>query len=558
MGNTAIELTFRDLPAYSFDAQRIPRRWRLVQNELCSRHLRRCHQQIFREGRRDRLRVVVVAHPFEKRISNPVGNTAIELAFRNLPIQNATAVLRHHVIDDVDLTRLRVDFNLDDGAAAGKSLFFDHQHLRCFHTWLHAFGKTISGSSCNGFGDITETDFEVRTTHPHLSPYNLKIGFSRFEHIGGHAQDFLSHGRRRHVRRRAGRHGKSTVRGADPVRNRSCIANGDDDVLGVTSELCGDDPGQHRAGPLSDGRSAAGHEYLPRCADTNSHRFERPSPGAFHIVTKTDTEITSICPRRRLSRPEAAPIRTVERFLLHDLILARVENDRQSTACMQLFFVRHRVRRNEVPAAYFGPVDIELLRNPVEQTLHCKRGLRMPGTPHRRCRNLVRQRDLHIHHASRHHISHRQRLGGVGRKVDAAARIRSVVVNDLTAYPKYLAVGIGRDFDFPILVTFLGSSDEMLTAILDPFHRPFQDHRGDTERHVFWIEYEFRAKPAADVRRHDADVAFIAAKHIDQGAHCRVRCLRRTPIGQKIFRRIVVRDATPTLHRMPPTAVLPQ
>ena len=42
-------------------------------------------------------------------------------------------------------------------------------------------------------------------------------------------------------------------------------------------------------------------------------------------------------------------------------------------------------------------------------------------------------------------------------------------------------------------------SDEMLLAVLDPFYRALQPHRGDADQHILRIKFTAHTEAAADV-----------------------------------------------------------
>ena len=224
---------------------------------------------------------------------------------------------------------------------------------------------------------------------------------------------------------------------------------------------------------------------------------------------------------------------------------------------MQLFFIRHCVGRDEVPAAHFGPVEGQFLRNPIQKAFHREGGLGMSGAPDGRRRYLVGERHLHIHAACRHHIAHGKGLRRIGGEVDTTTGISAVIVDDLATDAEELAVFVTGDLDLPILVPFLGSGDEMLPSILDPFYRPSEEHRRYAKGHVLGIEDELRSKPAADIGCGDAGIALVAPQHIDQGPLRCVRRLGRAPISELIGCRVVFGDATSAFHRMSATSMLP-
>ena len=125
------------------------------------------------------------------------------------------------------------------------------------------------------------------------------------------------------------------------------------------------------------------------------------------------------------------------------------------------------------------------------------------------------------------------------------------------AQPENFAGGVDRDRHVPILIALLGRAEEMLAAVLDPFHRPAKLERRRRNHRLLRIEDRLRAKTAADVRRDHADRFDIAVEQIGEHAAAEMRRLRAGPYREQVRNRIVARQHGARLDRHAAAAVLP-
>ena len=239
-------------------------------------------------------------------------------------------------------------------------------------------------------------------------------------------------------------------------------------------------------------------------------------------------------------------------------IVAAVEHDGESAARFELRAVGHLRRRNQVAAPHLGAVELELARHAVEQALHHEHALRMAGAAHRRHRHLVGEREPDVHAVGRQLVAERHVLGGVVRQVDTARRVGAVIVYQRAADAEQARLVIDRHFDIPVLVALLRRGDEMLEAVLDPFHRPLQQYGRQAGDDILRVEDQLRAEPAADVGRDDAYLVLVAPEHVAKEAHRSVRHLRRAPERKPVVQRVMQRDGAAAFDRMAAAAVLPE
>ena len=98
-------------------------------------------------------------------------------------------------------------------------------------------------------------------------------------------------------------------------------------------------------------------------------------------------------------------------------------------------------------------------------------------------------------------------------------RIGAGVVQHGAAQAEDLALRVDRDRDLPVLVALLRRREEMLAAVLLPFHRTAELHRRGRDHRLLGIERRLGAEAAADERRDHADRFEVALEQV--GRACR-------------------------------------
>ena len=104
------------------------------------------------------------------------------------------------------------------------------------------------------------------------------------------------------------------------------------------------------------------------------------------------------------------------------------------------------------------------------------------------------------------------------------------------------SLAVDRDGDLPVLIALLGRGEEVLAAVLLPFHRTAELHRRGRYHRLLRIERRLGAEAAADERRDHPDRFQVALEQIGQRAAAEVRRLRRGPDRQHVGGRIVARQ----------------
>ena len=115
--------------------------------------------------------------------------------------------------------------------------------------------------------------------------------------------------------------------------------------------------------------------------------------------------------------------------------------------------------------------------------------------------------------------------------------------------PNPAILGDGR-FDFGDAVRSGTRGDQMLDPVLDPFHRPPRDARGNRHEHHVGKHRELDAETAAAVGRNAR--AKLRTGHAQRARHHRMRAERSLEIRQHVIAavgRIELRDDDVAFHR---------
>ncbi len=385
---------------------------------------------------------------------------------------------------------------------------------------------------------------------------HVDLAFGNAEAACGERDHLLFHVVARDHRRASGVDRLPAGEGADALADGIGVAERHHDVGDRTAEPVGDDLRQRRMGALPLGGRAGRHRDLAVAQDAHGDAFERPEPGAFHVIADADADMAPGGARGRLARREAGIVGKGHGARLAQREIAARIDQRLAVAEYEADPVRHLFRRDHVAAAQFGAVDGEFARHPVHQALHGEHRLRPAGAAHHRGRHPVGEDDRGLELECRYHIgSGKGGRGDIGRD-DSPWQVGAVVVDHFPAQSSDFPVGIDGDGDLPILVALLGRGQEMLAPVLDPFHRTAEPQRGDRDDDLLGIERRLGTEAAADERCDDADVLEVAVEQVGNGGTAEMRCLRRRPHRQPAGRRFLARQHGAALQRHRGAAML--
>ena len=125
------------------------------------RQLGRGRQQVVREGGGERLAAVVVAHPFEQRVADPVRDAAMDLAVDDHRIDQVSGILQRVILDDAHLAGLHVDLDLGHVAAVGVGQIVDAELPVGLEPRLDAGREAVAGRAAQDARELAELDREL-------------------------------------------------------------------------------------------------------------------------------------------------------------------------------------------------------------------------------------------------------------------------------------------------------------------------------------------------------------------------------------------------------------
>ena len=129
--------------------------------------------------------------------------------------------------------------------------------------------------------------------------------------------------------------------------------------------------------------------------------------------------------------------------------------------------------RDQIAAAELDAVDAEIARRHVEQALAKEIGLEPPRPAIGADRRLVGDMQRHVDADVRNAVGARQHLRDVARARRAVgAQIGADVGMGVAAQRQDRAVALAGDLELAFGVARVIGGDQMLAAVLDPFHRP--------------------------------------------------------------------------------------
>ena len=195
-------------------------------------------------------------------------------------------------------------------------------------------------------------------------------------------------------------------------------------------------------------------------------------------------------------------------------------------------------------------IDLQLVRHDVHQPFDQVRRFGSAGAAVRVGRHLVRvdaddlEPDRRNLVAAREHEARERRHG---RREQL--QVRAKIGNRRRLQAEDSAVVLHRHFVVTDLIAAMNRGGGVLAARLDPLHWRAQAHREMRAQRLFGVHVQLRAEPAADFRRHDAQLRFGDAEHVRQQRPQQMRDLRRRPQRQRPFAAVVGRDDGARLDR---------
>ena len=212
--------------------------------------------------------------------------------------------------------------------------------------------------------------------------------------------------------------------------------------------------------------------------------------------------------------------------------------------------IRHFVGADGVAPPDLDAVDVEFLRDRVDQPFAHERRLVAAGRAIGRRRRLVGQAEMADGAVGRHAIGPGQ---DAGRHVHDARRvgahIGALIVEIAVVDGEDHAVAVDGGADLVQLLARVIGRDQMLAPVFDPFHRPVEFLGGDANQHVLRIKLAAGAEAAADMGLVNVDRARRKLKHARQQFLIAVRHLGGAVQFENAARGVVAADGAARLER---------
>src|SRR5262249_33601727 len=209
-------------------------------------------------------------------------------------------------------------------------------------------------------------------------------------------------------------------------------------------------------------------------------------------------------------------------------------------------------RSDRIAAAQLDPIDLELVRDRIDEPLSHEGGLVASWRAIGRGWGLVGEAKMSDRAIGRHPIRSRQNPDrhmhhARCMRADIGLLIMEIAIIDREDD----ALGIDRGADLMHLLARMIGGDQMLAAVLDPFYRALEPLGRDTDQHVFGIELAADAEPAADMRFMNVNCARRRAEHAYQQFLIAMRDLGGAMEFEGVARRVVATDRAAGFERHP-------
>ena len=220
--------------------------------------------------------------------------------------------------------------------------------------------------------------------------------------------------------------------------------------------------------PLPLRRHADRDEHLARGLDVDAGALVEFAARDLHVERHAETELPSA--RFHLG---ALPLEVVEpdkaqRLVKQPRRVARVVDHRARVLVDRPRRIRELLVANQVPAAHLRPVEVELLRDRVEQPLHQEAGLRLAGAAVGRRRHRVRVQDPPCAAVRPHLVGAGHEVRRDQRQDDAVRDVGACVEKPAVVDAEDVALVVERDADVVLLPALVVRADEVLAPVLHP------------------------------------------------------------------------------------------
>ena len=337
--------------------------------------------------------------------------------------------------------------------------------------------------------------------------------------------------------------------GADAERDLVGLPVDHADLAVVNAERFGANLRDHGFEALSD-RGAAGDDlHDARRIDGDFRPVGRAKPTLLHEHRKPDADKLATGAPPFALRAESLPVGNVEHPVEQGQVIAGVVLD---------FFAKRHERpdlRQFGRGKGVAPPDLDRI-NPepvgdrIDHPFADERRLEPSGRAIGGGGRLVGEPDVADRAIGRHAVRSRNKSADHHGDADGVgAQIGALVVPELVVDREDVSVAIHRGPDPVGLFARMVGADQVLAAVLDPFHRAAKPHRGDADQYILRIKLAANAETAADMGLVQMDRRRSAIQHAREQIAGSVRDFRRPVQFEDVAGRIVAADGAARLQR---------
>src|SRR5581483_8688223 len=162
--------------------------------------------------------------------------------------------------------------------------------------------------------------------------------------------------------------------------------------------------------------------------------------------------------------------------------------------------IRHLALRNQIAPTHLNSINSSLRCHRVHQPLAYKRRLVAPWRSIRCCGRLVGQSIMSGDAIRWHTVRPRQHASGpLCDSRPVRADVRALIVKKRIIDCKYSTVRVNRRADAMMLLARMIACDEILSAIFDPLYGSGKPKRGQTNQHIFRIDFATDTETATNM-----------------------------------------------------------
>eukprot|EP00043_Microstomoeca_roanoka_P002426 m.38320 g.38320 ORF g.38320 m.38320 type:complete len:1021 (-) comp11478_c0_seq1:708-3770(-) len=508
---------------------------------------------------RDELPVLVIDTAFQKRLTDPLRDAAMDLAFDDHRVHHIAEIVGRGEGEDLDLAGLGVDLDLAAIGARGIGEVGRIVEGRLFQPRLHGFEGVVM-RHIGRQRDARPVHRLVGARDGELAVGQLDIRFRGFKQVsrdllglvdhlvGGLDQSRAAHGQRA---RPIGAHAHRRVGGVAVV---------DLDLARIDADHLGHDLGEGGLVPLTVRMRAGIDADRAGCVDPHGGGFVKTGAGAqlsdevrrrdaAGLDVMGDAEAAQLAAFLRFLGPggEARVIRDLEHLVHRRVVIPGIVFDRHGGGIGEL------IGLDEVLTPQLDRIDAQLARGFVDDPFQLERGLGAAGAAIGIDRHGVGKHRLHVHIDERRAvIAGHQRAVQPGRDRGREGRqIGAHIGVGLGADRGEVVRVIERQLDLRHVVAAMRIRDEGFRPRRGPFHRALQLTRGEGAEGFLGIVEDLGAETAAHIGRDDAQLVLGDPQH--EGAHQKADHMRVLRGGIKrgiVVPGIVIAHRHARLHRV--------